>query len=152
MNKFGDDTLDIIENSPDRLTEIDGITVKKAEKISQEFKTTFAARSLMSYLNKFEIETSYGIKAWKRWGNTAEQIIKSNPYVLCIQGVDLSFSRADAVAAKSDIPADSECRIKAGITYILRQNADQGHTCLPLDSLVKTAVSYLDVDEKLIKK
>ena len=152
VNKFGDDTLDIIENTPDRLTEIDGITVKKAEKISQEFKTTFAARSLMSYLNKFEIETSYGIKAWKRWGNTAEQIIKSNPYVLCIQGVDLSFSRADAVAAKSDIPADSECRIKAGITYILRQNADQGHTCLPLDSLVKTAVSYLDVDEKLIKK
>ena len=69
-----------------------------------------------------EIETSYGIKAWKRWGNTAEQIIKSNPYVLCIQGVDLSFSRADAVAAKSDIPADSECRIKAGITYILRQS------------------------------
>ncbi len=53
---------------------------------------------------------------------------------------------------KSDIPADSGCRIKAGITYILRQNADQGHTCLPLDSLVKTAVSYLDVDEKLIKK
>lgn len=85
VNKFGDDTLDIIENTPDRLTEIDGITVKKAEKISQEFKTTFAARSLMSYLNKFEIETSYGIKAWKRWGNTAEQIIKSNPYVLCIQ-------------------------------------------------------------------
>ena len=152
VNKFGDDPLDIIENTPDRLTEIDGITVKKAEKISQEFKTTFAARSLMSYLNKFEIETSYGIKAWKRWGNTAEQIIKSNPYVLCIQGVDLSFSRADAVAAKSDIPADSECRIKAGITYILRQNADQGHTCLPLDSLVKTAVSYLDVDDKLIKK
>ena len=55
VNKFGDDTLDIIENTPDRLTEIDGITVKKAEKISQEFKTTFAARSLMSYLNKFEI-------------------------------------------------------------------------------------------------
>lgn len=77
---------------------------------------------------------------------------KIKPLCALYSGRRSVISRADAVAAKSDIPADSECRIKAGITYILRQNADQGHTCLPLDSLVKTAVSYLDVDEKLIKK
>lgn len=150
--KFGDDTLDIIENYAETLTEIEGITKKKADKISQEFKTTFAARALMSYLSKFEIETAYGIKAWKRWGNTAEEMIRSNPFVMCIVGVDLPFSKADEIAAKADIPADNENRIKAGITYVLRQNSDSGHTCLPLDKLVKLSSEFLIVDDKLVQK
>lgn len=150
--KFGDDTLDIIENHAETLTEIEGITKKKADKISQEFKTTFAARALMSYLSKFEIETAYGIKAWKRWGNTAEEMIRSNPFVMCIVGVDLPFSKADEIAAKADIPADNENRIKAGITYVLRQNSDSGHTCLPLDKLVKLSSEFLTVDDKLVQK
>lgn len=86
VNKFGDDTLDIIENTPDRLTEIDGITVKKAEKISQEFKTTFAARSLMSYLNKFEIETSYGIKGVEALGQHCRADYKIKPLCALYSG------------------------------------------------------------------
>lgn len=151
VSKFGEDTLDIIENHPDKLLEIEGITKKKADKMSQEFKTTFASRSLMSYLGKFEIETAYGIKAWKRWGNNAEEMIKANPYVMCIPGIDLSFSKADAMAAKSDIPADNENRIKAGISCVLRQNADAGHICLPLDMLLKLTAGFLGVEDKLIQ-
>ena len=151
VSKFGEDTLDIIENHPDKLLEIEGITKKKADKMSQEFKTTFASRSLMTYLGKYEIETAFGIKAWKRWGNSAEEMIKANPYVMCIPGIDLSFSKADAMAAKSDIPADNENRIKAGISCVLRQNADAGHTCLPLDMLLKLTAGFLGVEDKLIQ-
>ena len=145
VKMFGDKTLEIIENEPERLVEIEGITKKKAEKMCKEFKTTFAVRSLMVYLNKLEIPASYGIKAWKRWGDGAEGMIKSNPYILCSFGVDLPFLKADEIAVKQEIPLDSECRIKAGINYVLAQNGNAGHTCLPLDMLKKLTTDYLKV-------
>ena len=149
---FGDKTLEIIENEPEKLTEIDGITKKKADKMCKEFKTTFAVRSLMVYLNKQQIPASYGIKAWKRWGDGAEGMIKSNPYILCSFGVDLPFSKADEIAMKSEIPKDSEFRIKAGILYILVQNGNAGgHTCLPLDVLQKLTVKFLEITTEQFK-
>ena len=152
VDKFGDKTLEIIEKEPERLTELSGITKKKAEKFSKEFKQTFAVRSLLVYLSQFEISTSYSINAWKRWGDTAEQMIKSNPYVLCADGVDLPFGKADEIAMKQDIPFDSENRLKAGIVCVLKKNADSGHTCLPLKILKKLCAEFLDVDEELIQK
>ena len=82
VSKFGEDSLDVIENEPEKLVQIEGITLKKALKMSQEFKTTFAVRSLMIYLSGFDVPTSVGISAWKRWGESSEAMIKSNPYVL----------------------------------------------------------------------
>lgn len=152
VNLFGDKTLEIIESEPERLLEIEGITKKKAEKIQKEFRTTFAVRSLLVFLSKFEIPTSYSIKAWKRWGDAAEEIVRSNPYSLCISGVDVPFTKADEIAGKQDIPRDSEFRIKAGITCVLRQNGDAGHTCLPLDTLKKMTTGFLGVSEELFQK
>lgn len=149
VNLFGDKTLEIIESEPDRLTEIEGITAKKAKKIQKEFKTTFAVRSLLVYLSQFEIPTSYSIRAWKRWGDTAEEIIRSNPYTLCSDGVDVPFVKADEIASKQKIPKDSVNRIKAGITCVLRQNADAGHTCLPLESLKNMTSEFLGVPQEL---
>ena len=148
VEKFGDETLEIIEKEPERLTEISGITNKKAEKISKEFKKTFAVRSLLVFLNQYEIPTSFSIKAWKRWGDSAEELIKSNPYVMCTYGVELPFSKADEIAAKQGISADNENRIKAGITYVLSRNGDSGHTCLPLDTLKKLTVDFLKITEE----
>lgn len=152
VNKFGDETLEVIEKEPEKLLEIEGITKKKAEKMQKEFKTTFAVRSLLVYLSQFEIPTSFSIKAWKRWGDSAESIIKSNPYSLCSCGVDLPFTKADEIALKQEIPRDSENRVKAGITCVLMQNADSGHTCLPLDSLKKMTSQFLGVTEELFTK
>ncbi len=152
VNLFGDKTLEIIESEPERLLEIEGITKKKAEKMQKEFRTTFAVRSLLVFLSKFEIPTSCSIKAWKRWGDAAEEIIKSNPYSLCLSGVDVPFTKADEIAGKQDIPRDSEFRVKAGITCVLRQNGDAGHTCLPLDTLKKMTTGFLGVSEELFQK
>ncbi len=152
VDAFGEDTLSVIENDPEKLTEIDGITLKKAQKISSEFKTTFAVRSLMIYLNSFDIPASVGIKAWKRWGDTAEAMIRSNPYVLCIYGIDLPFVKADAIAGKLEIPKDSESRVKAGLSCVLRENANSGHTCLPLDRFKKISCEFLGIDDSLFDK
>lgn len=149
VKMFGDKTLEVIENDPDQLLEIDGITKKKAEKMQKEFKTTFAVRSLLVYLSQFEIPTSYSIKAWKRWGDCAENIIKSNPYTLCGNEIDIPFSKADEIAEKQDIPKDSENRISAGIACILRQNGDAGHTCLPEEALRNMAVKFLGISAEL---
>lgn len=146
VDLFGEETLEVIENEPERLCEIEGITKKKADKISQEFRTTFAVRSLMIYLNSFDLPASIGIKAWKRWGDSAEQMIRSNPYVLCIYGIDLPFTKADYIASKLDIPSDSKDRIKAGISCVLRENANSGHTCLPLDRFEKVSCEFLKID------
>lgn len=148
VNKFGDDSLNIIENEPEKLTEIEGITPKKARKISDEFKTTFAVRSLMIYLSGFDVPVSIGAKAWKRWGDSAEAMIKSNPYVLCVYGVDLPFMKADMIAKVIGLEETSKFRIEAGIICVLKENANAGHTCLPLDKFEKISCDFLHINHE----
>ena len=152
VKKFGDRALEVIENEPESLTEINGVTLKKAKKFQAEFKTSFAVRSLLVYLSGFGLPTAAGIRAWKRWGEAAEELIRSNPYVLCAEGMDIPFSKADEIAIKQEIPKDSMFRIKAGISCILRENADSGHTCLPLDRLREMSAGYLSVGTELFDR
>lgn len=152
VKEFGDETLQIIEKEPERLTEVKGITEKKADKIHKDFKATFAVRSLLVYLNSFEISTSVSIRAWKRWGDAAEAMIRSDPYVLCVDGIDVPFQRADEIAAMQNVPQDSKNRIKAGIMCVLRQNADNGHTCLPLESMKQMTCGFLGVSEEQLNR
>lgn len=152
VDTFGENTLHIIENEPEKLTEIEGISKNKATKMSQEFKLTFAVRSLMVYLSSFDIPAYIGIKAWKRWGDTAEQIIKANPYILCIYGIDLPFLKADEIAEMLEISKTSDGRIIAGFDYVLRANSNAGHTCLPLDKFEKIACDFLQINHSLFEK
>lgn len=148
VKEFGENTLEVIENEPEKLTVIDGITKRKAKKISDDFRSTFAVRSLMSYLSRMGVAVSYGVKAWKRWGDPVLDMIKKNPYLLCSYGVDLPFAKADEMAAEMQMPHDSRYRIKAGIEFVLGENAASGHTCLPLDRLTKLAIGFLGVTEQ----
>ncbi|MBR4555810.1 MAG: ATP-dependent RecD-like DNA helicase [Ruminococcus sp.] len=148
VDRFGEDSFDVLENSPEKLAEIDGISFKKAQKFSEDFKKTFAVRSLMQMLSKYEIPSSAGIRAWKRWKEKAEQIISGNPYVLCSEGIDVSFEKADSIAVKSGMPVNSEKRIAAGIRWVLRENSFSGHTALPLDRLKEKVCSFLTVGEE----
>lgn len=152
VSHFGDETLEIMEKAPERLTEVGGISSQKANKISKSFKKTFAVRALLVYLNKFGIQTSYSIKAWKRWGDSAQELIISNPYVMCCDSIELPFKKAEEIAAKENIPKDSENRIRAGISYVLSQGGKAGHTCLPLKKLEKLCTEFLKVDEQLFRK
>ncbi len=146
--EFGDRTLEIMENWPEKMLEIKGISPTKCENIANEVKQIFNLRRLMTYLSQFEIKAKYAMKAFKKWGYQSMDVIKSNPYQLCSYGVELEFEKAEEVAASLNVGADSPMRIKAGITFILLENSNNGHTCLPLDRLQKKVCEYLRINEK----
>lgn len=152
VEKFGDRSLEIIENEPERLIEVKGFTKQKAEAAAIEFKRIYGIRALMIFLSQYNVQPSYALKAWKKWGQYAVDVIKENPYVLCQFGIELEFEKAENIALKLELPMDSESRIKAGVSHILFQNTFSGHTCLPYDRLCQTAVKLLNVSEELIDK
>ncbi len=152
VEEFGEETLSVIEKDPEQLVKVKGISKKTAKKISEDFRSTFAVRLLMNYMKELSLPMSYGVKAWQRWGEPALQMIKANPYLLCSFGIDLPFSDADSIAAKMEIPHESEHRVKAGIEYVLTCNADSGHTCLPLDKLEKKCTELLGVSPQRFKQ
>ena len=151
--EFGDRTLEIIEKEPERLMEVRGIDEEKCEAIQKDFKKTFAARALMVYMSKNEVPTKYSVRAWKKLGNLAEAEIKKNPYLMCGDGIDLPFPKADEIAAREDIPKDSEQRIRAGIRVRLRQIANEyGHTCIAMSALEREVTEMLAIDSTLFEK
>ena len=153
VKKFGDKTLEIIENEPERILEIAGMTQERVDTISDEFKKAFAARALVVYMNKNGIPTKYGVRAWRKLGNGAQQEIKKNPYIMCGDGIDLPFEDADSIAEKEEIPRDSEQRIRAGIRFALRDVArEKGHTCIAMEALKYDAVRLLDISGELFDK
>lgn len=150
VDAFGEDTLDIIESSPEKLAQVKGITAQKAEEIAQEFQRIYGMRTLMIFLTGYGLSPSIAVAAWKRWGRFAVEMIKTSPYVLCSAGVNLDFSAAERMAASMNIPKDNADRVKAGIIYILNHNIGNGHTCLPVNKLTAAAQRLLEVDEPII--
>ncbi len=146
VDEFSESALDVIEREPGLLVKVKGITPKKAEEIGIEFKRISGIRSLMIFLSQFEIMPSAAVGAWKRWGQYAIDIIRENPYILCENGIELEFGKAEVIAKKLEIPDDSESRIKAGIIYVLTENINNGHTCLPYDRLKNTVISLLGIN------
>lgn len=149
VDEFGEKTLEVIENEPELLVKVKGVTAKKVEEISMEFKRIFGIRALMIFLSQYGIQPSAAVGAWRRWGQYAVEIIKENPYVLCGNGIDLEFSKAEEMAEKIGYPMESNGRISAGIIYILTNNTFSGHTCLPYDRLKETALKLLNIEGEL---
>lgn len=145
VKKFGEETFFIFENAPERLAEVDGINLDKAEKLSAEFKRKFAVRRLMSYLASNGITASVGVKAYKAWGDAALAMVEKNPYCLCSPMVGLPFSKADELGANLDLPLDCDYRVQAGIINVLYANSVEGHTCLPTDRLREKSTAFLGV-------
>lgn len=152
VDVFGEKSLEIIENNPEQLAKVKGFTKKKIETVRQELQRVFGMRKLMNYLEAFKISPAIAIKAWKKWGQFSIDIIKDNPYALCEFGVDLDFVKADEMAYELEYPSDNPNRIKAGMTYILNENANSGHTCVPTDFLQKISCKFLDISEEAFYK
>lgn len=152
VDKFGEETLYIIENTPQKLVEVDGITHKKSEQIAEEFLRVSGVKSLMLMLSKYNVSASFGARAWRRWGIDSETVINKNPYALCGYGIELPFLKADSIAAQIGLPYDNPNRIKAGIRNVLKENASAGHTCLPKDKLCQISMNYLRIPEELFNE
>ena len=149
VEEFGDKTLDIIENNAEELLKVKGISPKKLDEISQEFKRIFGIRRLMIYLAQYSVPPAVAIKAWKKWGQFSFDIINENPYALCDFGIELDFNKAEDIAAQLQIPFDNKNRIRAGINYLLIDNTYSGHTCLPTDKLQQKACAILEISEEV---
>ncbi len=149
VDKFGDKTLEIIESAPERLTEIKGITAKKVDDISAEYRKINGIRTLMIFLSAYNILPSSVSLIWKKWGQFSIEVIKENPYKICRNGIDLNFETSERIASDLSIPKDNINRIRAGLYYILNENTNNGHTCLPYDKLKTTAVNFLQINEEL---
>lgn len=144
---FGERTLDIMENAPFRLSEIKGISPKKCDEIALEAQKLFCLRNLMSFLSQYDIKSRFAMNTYRKYGQDSMTLLKVNPYLLCGEFIELDFVKADNIAHDMHIARNDSKRIIAGMQYILRANAGIGHTCLPLDVLLKKSGSALGVSE-----
>ena len=148
VERFGEDSFDVIENHPEWLADVPGITKKKAQEASESFKEQFGVRSVMLFCRDF-FGPATAVKVYKQWGGSAVDVIKENPYVLCEEIYSIGFERADRIARSLGIGEDSPYRVMAGIKYLLSYNATQnGHVYLPLDRVIPAAAQLLGVSEE----
>lgn len=147
VDTFGEKTLEVLENTPEKLLEVKGLTKNRAKKISEEFQQLFSIKSLMSELGKYGVTPEETVKIFKTFGKESMNFIQANPYLLCDEPIELSFKRADKIAFLKNNVLDEKCRVRAGIVYILKHNMNNGHTCLPRDKLIPAAVNFLEVSQ-----
>ena len=151
VEKFGDDTLRVMEEEPARLAEIRGITPAKARKMGEEFASQFGLREVMLTFSRYGLTPNEALRCWKRWGASTVSKIEENPYLLCSAGLYIGFERADQICMGMHRLPDDPRRIEAGILYVLRHNLSNGHTCLPADKLIPTTMQLLQVGEEAVK-
>lgn len=147
VEQFGDSTLDVIENEPQRLTAIKGITLEKAKKMSEELQGHFGIRQLMAKLQSYGIPPQCVVSLWREYGKNAMTAIEENPYILCSEQFEVPFESADMIAQRQEKAADSIFRIEAGLFHILEHNKLNGHTCLPKDRLLQACSSFLELPQ-----
>lgn len=144
VEKFGADTLDIIQNKPQDLATVKGITFSKAKQISEEYQKQYGVRDIMMMLSKYGATPDKCLAVYRRFGDKSTDIIKSNPYALCEEGIDFRFETAEDIAEDMSFDKNSELRVSAGVEYVLRKNLANGHTCLPREKLSEVAVKLLE--------
>lgn len=152
VNRFGTESFDVIENHPEWLSDIQGITMKKAAAISSAFREQSGLRDVMM-LCKDYIATAEASRAYKRLGAGAAGIIKENPFVLCDEEYGISFKKIDAFAKTLGFPPLEPVRILSAAKYLLSYNAiTHGHTCLPTSVLVKEMSELVEVEGDVISQ
>ncbi len=151
VEKFGTDTLDIIQNHPSDMATLRGISMQKAMQIHEEYQKQFGVRDIMMMLSKYNIAPDRCVAIYRSLGTNAIEVIKSNPYVLCEEGIDFSFELCEEIANDYQFDMSSELRVSAGIEYVLRKNLYNGHTCLPRKKFVDVACRLLDAKESVVE-
>lgn len=152
VRRFKEDTFRIIEEEPERLAEIKGISERKAMEISSQVEEKRELRQAMIFLQKYGISINLAVKIYHKYGSEIYSILQENPYRLAddIQGV--GFKIADEIASRVGIRTDSDFRIRSGIQYALQQASGEGHTYLPKEELTKRTARLLEIEPEYIEK
>ena len=152
VRHFGSDTLRIVEEEPERLAEIKGISEKKAHEIAIQIAEKSEMRKVMMFLQKYGISLNLGAKIYQKYGDSVYSVLQENPYRLADDISGVGFKIADEIAYRIGIHTDSDYRIKSGLSYTLLQAGGEGHVYLPKEELFKRAEQLLGVDASYMEK
>jgi exodeoxyribonuclease V alpha subunit len=151
VSTFGVQTLDIIEDSPERLLEVEGIGPIRTERITKAWQEQKEVREVMVFLQGHGVSSTYAVKIYKAYGDRAISIVKENPYRLALDISGIGFKTADRIAQSMGIDPNSQMRAEAGIIHVLSELVDDGHVCYPYDKLMEKAASLLKVDKGILE-
>ncbi len=152
VDRYGEETLKVIEEHPDYLVDIKGISPKRVKEISESFNNQYGMRQVMLYFEGM-LSPRLSLKAFKKWGNAAVDVLRNNPYLLCEELEGIGFEKADAMARKMGIPGDSQERIASGIKYLLSLELSRnGHCYVSLESLLSKTSTVLSVPMESVEE
>lgn len=148
VKQFGTEALDIIDNDCMQLTVIKGITSDKALYISNEYHKITGVNEVIKFLSEYNFGPAHAISVWSAFEYDSIKQIKTNPYILCTSGIDIDFRSVDRMAADLGFDAENSDRVRAGIVYVLHENANAGHTCLPTEKLRESVCDNLGIERR----
>ena len=150
VKKFGTETFNVIENEPERLTQVDGIGAKKAEAVASAFAEHKEFAEITLYFRQFGISADYALKLYKVYGTGTIATVNENPYGLVADVFGINFRKADSIAEKLGVPRDDAGRIRCGVIHIMKYYLNDGHTFLPMSILCEKAADLMDLSSEQI--
>ncbi len=151
IEQFGEDSLTVIEEDPEQLTKIRGITKKRARQIGEVFRQQMGTRRLMEFLQEHQLPLELAALLRRAYGDVALEVVKTNPYLLVNQEFEVEFSQADRLALDLGVGAEDPLRLEAGLLFELAHNLNNGHTFLPRRKLVEATSTLLEVSGELLE-
>ncbi|WP_418725164.1 ATP-dependent RecD-like DNA helicase [Dysosmobacter sp.] len=152
VDRFGAQALDILELSPERLTELKGITARKAQEIAESFRRHMGLRRLMAFLARYQLPPVLAMQLRRQYGDAALEKIRENPYLLSGDSCGVAFSVTDGIALGMGIDPDSSQRLQAAVTFELSHNENNGHVFLPRDKLIAATAQLLSCGTEAVEQ
>ncbi len=150
VDRFGARSLEVLEQEPEELAKIKGISLAKAREMGRSFSSQFGLREVVMTFAGYGLTPSEALRAWKKFGPSTLTRVKANPFLLCSSGLYIGFERADQLCMALHGDKLDANRLEAGVTYVLRHNLQNGHTCLPRDKVLPAAARLLGVESDAV--
>ena len=152
IEEFGDDVLNVIEEHPEKLATLRGVSLKRARQISESFRAQMGMRRLMEFLAQHAIPMEVAVPLRRAYGDVALEVLKNNPYILVEGEFGLEFSKADTLALELGVEGENPMRLEAGLIFELAHNLNNGHTFLPHRKLLEATAALLSVELSLLEQ
>ena len=152
VEEFGEAALDVLEEEPEKLTVIKGISPKRAREMSRAFRQQMGMRRLLEFLSKHELPVQLGAELYRQWGDVALEVLKSNPYLLVSEEWGVDFAAADALGEALGVGIDDPLRLEAALLFELSHNLNNGHTFLPRSKLLRATEQLAEVSEDKLEQ
>ena len=152
VEHFGDETLRVMEHTPERLAEVSGISREKAKLIGEEFHQRVGMRALMEFFALHQLPAELAVRTYKLYGESTMELLYDDPYLLMDEGLDAPFSAVDRFAIDLGVAGDDPRRVEAGILFELRYNLAAGHSFLPEDKLIAATAQLLNIEPESVSE